>query len=123
MGPSGRLQAGAACEGHPHYGGSPGALESRLNLDQLERQSSLLLRLAPDVRQGLRLREILALKRADLFPDHVHVAGSWGELGLQQTKTKRVDYIPLPAFVFQTIMTWCNIKGFVFSFKFGGAAR
>jgi integrase len=68
---------------------------------------------------GMRLGEILALKREDLFPDHVHVGASWGKLGLQPTKTKRVDDIPIPVFVFQTIMTWCAWEGFVFSFKLG----
>jgi integrase len=68
---------------------------------------------------GMRLGEILALRRSDLFPDHVYVAGSWGKLGLQPTKTKRVHDIPLPAFVFQTIVTWWTWEGFVFSFKLG----
>jgi len=68
---------------------------------------------------GMRLGEILALQRSDLFPDHVHVGASWGKLGLQPTKTKRVDDIPLPSFVFQTIMTWCAWKGFIFSFQLG----
>jgi integrase len=68
---------------------------------------------------GMRLGEILALKREHLFPDHIHVAGSWGKLGLQPTKTKRVDDIPLPFFVFRTIMSWCAWEGFVFSFKLG----
>ncbi|MGA2977310.1 MAG: tyrosine-type recombinase/integrase [Spirochaetia bacterium] len=68
---------------------------------------------------GMRLGEILALRREDLFPDHVHVAGSWGKLGLQPTKTKRVDDIPIPRFVFDTILTWCAWEGYLFSFKLG----
>ncbi len=68
---------------------------------------------------GLRLGEVLALRREHLFPDHLHVAGSWGKLGLQPTKTKRVDDIPLPSFVYQTIMAWCAWDGFIFSFKLG----
>ncbi len=69
---------------------------------------------------GMRLGEVLALKRADLFPDHVHVAGSWAyRYGLLRTKTKRVDDLPLPSFVVQTIETWCTWDGFIFSFQRG----
>ena len=68
---------------------------------------------------GMRLGEVLAVKREHLFPDHVHVAGSWGKLGLQPTKTKRIDDIPLPAFVFQTIMIWSTWPGFIFSYQLG----
>ena len=69
---------------------------------------------------GMRLGEILALKRSDIFPDHVHVAGSWAiKYGLGKTKTKRVDDIPIPRFVFDTIDSWCAWEGFVFSFQTG----
>ena len=52
---------------------------------------------------GIRSGEVLALKRSDIFPDHVHVAGSWDyAYGLGKTKTKRVDDIPNPRFVYHT---------------------
>ncbi len=64
-----------------------------------------------------RLGEVLALKREDLFPDHIHVAGSWGrKYGLGKTKTKRVDDIPIPRFVHDAIDRWCAWEGFVFSY-------
>ena len=67
-----------------------------------------------------RLGEILALTRADLFSDHVHVAGSWGrKYGLGRTKTKRVDDIPLPRFVFNAIESWCTWDGYIFSYRRG----
>ena len=70
---------------------------------------------------GMRLGEILALKGSDLFPDHVHVAGSWRgkKYGLGKTKTKRVDDIPIPRFVYDTIDSWRAWEGFVFSFQAG----
>jgi integrase len=69
---------------------------------------------------GMRLGEILAVKHSDLFPDHVHVAGSWDhEYGLGKTKTKRVDDIPIPQFVFDFIGSWLEWEGFVFSFQTG----
>jgi len=69
---------------------------------------------------GLRLGEILALKRADFFPDHVHVAGSWAiRYGLGKTKTKRIDDLPVPRFIYETIDSWCTWTGFVFSFQQG----
>jgi integrase len=69
---------------------------------------------------GLRLGEVLALRRADLFPDHAHVAGSWAyRYGLGKTKTKRIDDLPLPRFVFDAIDAWCAWDGFIFSFKRG----
>jgi integrase len=69
---------------------------------------------------GMRLGEILALRRGDLFPDHVHVAGSWAiKYGLGKTKTKRVDDIPIPKFIYDTVHQWCSWQGFVFSFSAG----
>ncbi len=69
---------------------------------------------------GMRLGEILAVKDTDIFPDHVHVASSWDhEYGLGKTKTKRVDDIPLPRFVYDTIQSWLEWQGFVFSFQAG----
>jgi integrase len=70
---------------------------------------------------GMRLGEVLALKGTDLFPDHVHVAGSWrgAKYGMGKTKTKRVDDIPIPRFVYDTIDAWRTWEGFVFSFKAG----
>ena len=70
---------------------------------------------------GMRLGEILALKGSDLFPDHAHVAGSWRgkKYGLGKTKTKRVDDIPIPRFVFDTVDSWRVWEGFVFSFRAG----
>ena len=62
------------------------------------------------------------MKRSDLFSDHVHVGGSWAgkKYGLGMTKTKRVDDIPIPRFVFDTIdalgAAW---QGFIFSFQAG----
>jgi integrase len=93
---------------------NPTTIATAWNDNQLYYSASLLASVT-----GMRLGEILALKRSDLFPDHVHVAGSWGKLGLQPTKTKRVDDIPLPAFVFRTIMEWCAWDGFIFSFQLG----
>jgi integrase len=64
-----------------------------------------------------RLGEVLALTRENLFPDHVHVAGSWGrKYGLGATKTKRVDDIPLPRFVYDEVVKWCRWEGFIFSY-------
>jgi integrase len=93
---------------------NPATIATIWNDNQLYYSASLLASVT-----GLRLGEVLALRREHLFSDHVHVAGSWGKLGLQPTKTKRVDDIPLPAFVFQTIMSWCAWDGYVFSFKLG----
>lgn len=69
---------------------------------------------------GMRMGEILAVKHIELFPDHVHVAGSWDhEYGLGKTKTERVDDISIPRFVFDAIDSWCVWDGFVFSFQAG----
>jgi integrase len=70
---------------------------------------------------GLRSGEVLALKRADLFPDHIRVVKSWGgkKYGLGSTKTKRMDDIPIPSVVFQAIDSWCRWQGFIFSFQRG----
>jgi integrase len=69
---------------------------------------------------GMRLGEVLALKRSDIFPDHVHVAGIWAiKYGLGKTKTKRIDDIPIPRFVYDAIDSWCAWEGFIFSFQRG----
>jgi integrase len=69
---------------------------------------------------GMRLGEVLALKGSDIFPDHVHVAGSWASgYGTGKTKTKRVDDIPIPRFVYDTIDSWRAWEGFVFSLTAG----
>ncbi len=67
-----------------------------------------------------RLGEVLALTRGDLFPDHIHVGGSWGRrYGKGPTKTKRVDDVPIPGFVFRTIDAWCTWDGYIFSYNRG----
>ncbi len=69
---------------------------------------------------GMRLGEVLALKRADVFPDHVHVAHSWSaKYGRGRTKTKRVDDVVIPRQVHEMILSWCTWEGFVFSFSNG----
>jgi len=71
---------------------------------------------------GLRVGEVLALKTTDLFPDHLHVAHSW-HIKYKEggTKTKRVDDIPIPRFLYDLINGFVIWEGYVFSFSHGGS--
>ncbi len=94
---------------------NPATIATLWNENQVYYSASLLASFT-----GMRLGEILALKRSDIFPDHVHVAGSWAiKYGLGKTKTKRVDDIPIPRFIYNTIDSWLAWEGFVFSFQTG----
>jgi len=95
---------------------NPASIKTVWNDNQVYYSASLLAAVT-----GLRLGEVLALKRSDLLPDHIHVAGSWKgkKYGLGKTKTKRVDDIPIPPFVHETIDAWCTWDGFIFSFQVG----
>lgn len=67
-----------------------------------------------------RISECLDLKRSELFPDHIHVDSRWNvKYGSDQTKTKRIDDIPIPLFVFDVIVSWCLWEGYVFSLSRG----
>ncbi len=64
-----------------------------------------------------RLGEVLGLTREHLFPDHIHVSQSWKrKYGTGPVKTKRVDDIPIPRFVYDEIEKWSQWDGFVFSY-------
>ncbi len=69
---------------------------------------------------AMRQGEILALRREDVFPDHLHVGHSWNikyELG--KTKTKVVADIPIPGFLYQELERYLDWNGYVFSFNEG----
>ena len=69
---------------------------------------------------AMRQGEVLALRREDVFEDHLHVEHSWSikyELG--KTKTKVVGDIPIPGFLFREIERYLKWDGYVFSFNSG----
>jgi len=69
---------------------------------------------------AMRQGEILALRKENVFPDHLHVEHSWNiKYRLGRTKTKEVGYVPIPAFLYREIERYLDWDGFVFSLKSG----
>lgn len=69
---------------------------------------------------AMRQGEVLALRREDVFPNHFHVEGSWSIVyGRGRTKTKRVDDIPIPGFLYQVLQPYLLWPGYVFSYSQG----
>jgi len=69
---------------------------------------------------AMRQGEILALRRENIFPDHLHVEHSWNsKYGLGKTKTKIISDVPIPEFLYREIQPYLNWDGFVFSLSCG----
>ncbi len=69
---------------------------------------------------AMRQGEILALRRENVFPDHLHVAHSWNiKYGLGKTKTKIISDIPIPGFLYREIKRYLEWDGYVFSYNCG----
>ena len=69
---------------------------------------------------ALRQGEILALKREHVHPDYLHIETSWhSKYGLGPVKTRRIDDIPIPRFLYDSLMAFCRWDGYVLSFSDG----
>jgi integrase len=69
---------------------------------------------------ALRQGEILALRQEHIYPDHIHVAGSWDiKYGTGPTKTRRVDDIPIPRFLYDQLSRYLAWPGYVLSYTSG----
>jgi len=71
---------------------------------------------------GLRQGEVLALKYADLYIDHIDVKNSWDRnYGLKDTKTHEERSIPIPEYIFSILTQLNNTEheGFIFSIDGG----
>lgn len=69
---------------------------------------------------GCRQGEILGLRDADVFPDHLHVAHSWTlGFGLGPTKTRRARDVPLPPRAYEAVRPFLGSGGYVFSMNNG----
>ena len=70
---------------------------------------------------GLRQGEVLALKKEQIYPDHITVEHSYQrKYGLGPQKTKRgTDELPIPRMVYDKIKPLLKWDGYVFSFSGG----
>lgn len=69
---------------------------------------------------ALRQGEILALRREHVHQDHLHIDTSWhSKYGLGPVKTRRIDDIPIPQFLYDSIMSFCKWNGYILSFSMG----
>ena len=69
---------------------------------------------------AMRQGEVLALRRENIFPDHLHVEHSWSaKYGEGKTKTKIVADIPIPEFLYREIERYLRWGDYVFSFNSG----
>ncbi len=69
---------------------------------------------------AMRQGEILALRKEDVFSDHLHIRHSWSakyELG--KTKTKEIGDAPIPGFLYREIEKYLEYDGYIFSFNGG----
>lgn len=70
---------------------------------------------------AMRQGEIMALRRGDVFPDHLHVSHSWSaKYGQGKTKTKIIADVPIPGFLYQELERYMEWDGrYVFSLSDG----
>jgi integrase len=71
---------------------------------------------------GMRASEVLGLKGAFVYDDHIYLCKQYDEYGYRDTKTKDKHNIPLPADLINDLkeLKRMNGEGFVFSLD-GGA--
>lgn len=70
---------------------------------------------------GMRIGEVLALRKEDIFPDHISVNGSWQrEYKTRGTvKTKRNRIIAIPLYLYNALTAFAVWDGYIFSFNGG----
>lgn len=70
---------------------------------------------------AMRQGEIMALRKGDVFPDHLHVSHSWSaKYKLGKTKTKIIADVPIPGFLYQELERYLKWNGkYVFSLNDG----
>ncbi|KKL26649.1 hypothetical protein LCGC14_2393170, partial [marine sediment metagenome] len=69
---------------------------------------------------AMRQGEILALRRGNVFSDHLHVKHSWAtKYGQGKTKTKEIADVPIPGFLYREMEKYLKGKGYIFSFSDG----
>lgn len=69
---------------------------------------------------GMRLGEVLALRKPWIFPDHIDVSFSVSpEDGLKQTKTNKPRIVPITPYLYDALAAWFpkNPEHFIFSMK------
>jgi integrase len=69
---------------------------------------------------GMRQGEIRALTKADFEPDTIHVAHSFDlTVGVKGTKSENARDIPITKDIYDQVMLFCPISGFIFSLTGG----